>query len=228
MALFAMGQTTIYTPWGSAVSVSTPQDDMTPYQRDQWDQAHSDYEDEGAQFHRTFYGDGTYPWPSSTSKFNCHGYAWFMYWETNPLSAPWNMDDSEAENYFDDPSFAECSEAEADILWINNGAHSALTTGDPDDLISKWATGPLATHGKGSLQSPWPPIAPNTVIYYKKCYEEYSGIYYTDNTLNECSAQFENSGTYNYVDLEIEYEVAIRFEGIFSTGTGSTLYFHPD
>ena len=226
MGLFAMGQDSIQTPWGTTVSVWT-QADMTPSQRNTMDDSlEAEYPD--AQFHPTLFGNKFYRYPSSSSKFNFHGYAWYMYWQNDEFDAPWNMHSYEAENYFDDPSFAECSEAEADILWINNGAHTALTTNDPDDLLSKWATGPLATHGKGSLDSPWPPIAPNSVTYYKKCYEEYSGIYYTDNTLNECSAQFENSGTSNYGDLEIEYEVAIRFEGIFSTGTGSTLYFHPD
>jgi len=228
MGLSVMSQT-VHTPWGTEVDVYE-QDEQSSLFRARSDMKHNSYVINGAIFHETWSDPPTYPFLSSSSTFNCHGYAWHMYWfgDGHDLDDPYNMHSYEAENYFDDPSFVECTESEADILWINDGAHSALTTDDPDELISKWATGPLATHGKGSLQSPWPPIAPNTVIYYKKCYEEYSGIYYTDNTLNECSAQFENSGTSNYVDLEIEYEIAIRFEGIFSTGTGSTLYFHPD
>ena len=228
MGLFAMGQDSVQTPWGSTVSVWT-QSDMIPSQRKAMDDSLAiDFPD--AQFHPTLFGNKKHPYPSSSSKFNCHGYAWHMYWfgAGHDLDDPYNMHSYEAENYFDDPSFAECTESEADILWINDGAHSALTTDDPDDLLSKWATGPLATHGKGSLDSPWPPIYPNTVTYYKKCAETYSTIFSVDTTMNECAVKIENSSISNYVDLEFEYEEGVLIEGTFTTGVGATLYIHPD
>ena len=228
IGLSVMGQTsTVYTPWGTAVNVWT-QEDQIPYFRYLSDQNHSTYLNYGANFLPNLYGDQNYPYPSSSSTFNCHGYAWYMFWRgENEFDAPWNMNLEEAEEYFNDPSYVECSEAEADILWINNGAHSALTTNDEDILLSKWATGPLATHGKGILQSPWPTSSANTT-YYKKCTETYSSILYIDDTWNVCAIKIETSGIYSYVDLEIEYEEAVLIEGPFTTGTGATLYIHPD
>lgn len=229
LGISVVGQTsTVYTPWGTEVDVWTQQDMGTQARHDYDNRPqYTYYKNNGTDFLPTL--PNGYPSdPSSSSKFNCHGYAWYMYWRgSSQFNAPWHIDSDEAEKYFDDPSYVECSEADADIYWINSGAHSALATEDQDELLSKWGEGPLAVHGKGSAHSPWPTTSANTT-YYKLCYKEYTGSFGVDNTLDECSALFENSGTSNYVDLEIEYEVAIRFEGIFSTGTGSTLYFHPD
>jgi hypothetical protein len=43
-----------------------------------------------------------------------------------------------------------------------------------------------------------------------------------------CAINFKNTIVSSYVDLEVEYEKGIKIEGAFSTGTGATLYFHPD
>ncbi len=168
IGLPSMGQSTVQTPWGSTVNVWT-QGDMTTSQRNDMDDSlAADFPN--AVFHETLPADDPNdPTPSSSSKLKCHGYAWYMSWRgENKFDAPWNMHKEDAETYFNDPSYLECSEAEADILWIDDGAHSALTTDDPDDLLSKWATGPLATHGKGSTDSPWPTTSTNTT-YYKRC-----------------------------------------------------------
>lgn len=223
MCLFVMGQSTVLTPWGTSVTVYS-QGSMSYLQRVQSDLDHADaYPD--ADFLPTL-PNGHPSDPSSTSQFNCHGYAWYMFWRgDDEFDDPWNMNQTEAEKYFEDPSYTACSLAEAEIWWINGGSHSALATETSGELLSKWDTGPLATHGTGYNDFPNAPIY--SVTYYKKCYKEYSGTFGSDNTLDECSAQFEDSGISNYVDLEIEYEVAVRLVGTFSTGTGSTLYIHP-
>lgn len=229
MGFSVMGQTsTVYTPWGTSVDVWTQQDMDTDDRHDYDDLPYYVFfENNGAIFLPTLPG-GNPPYPSSSSKFNCHGYAWYMYWrESNQFNAPWHIDKDEAEKYFDDQSYVECSEADADIFWINNGAHSALATEDPDDLLSKWANGPLAIHGKGSGESPWPTTSSNTT-YYKKCLEEISTTYYSDISVEYCAINFINTIVSNYVDLEVEYAMGIKIEGTFLTGTGATLYFHPE
>jgi hypothetical protein len=227
MGLIVMGQTssTVQTPWGTSVDVSTPENDMTPYQRNQWDINHSPYEDSGAYFHPTLYGDVNYPWPSSTSTFNCHGYAWHMSWlgEVNEFDSTWNMTDTEAENYFDDPSYKECTKAEAEIWWINNGTHSALATSITDELKSKWGTGPLATHDKDNQ-----PYTISSVTYYKRCYYKLSQTFTTDETKEYCKVEFYNTNLSSNVDLEISFEDWILIEGTFSTGIGSTLEIYPE
>lgn len=227
LGISVVGQTssTVETPWGTTVNVWTPQNDMTLKQRDDMDDSVAT-QYPNADFLPTL-PNGNPTDPSSSSMFNCHGYAWFMYHEEDEFDAPWNMHSNDAEKYFEDPSFAECTESEADILWINNGAHSALTTDDPDELLSKWATGPLAIHGKGSSDSPWPPTSSNTT-YYKKCLEKISTTYYSDISLVYCAINFKNTVVSSNVDLEAEYEKVIKIEGTFSTGTGATLYFHPE
>ncbi len=228
LGLIVIGQDTIKTPWGTPVIVAE-QSDMTPKQRHDLDSLRATSYPT-ARFLPTLPGDQNYPNPSSTSTFNCHGYAWHMYWlgEEDEFDSPYIMNSSEADNYFDDPSFIECPEAEADILWINSGAHTALTTNDSDTLLSKWSTGPLAIHGKGSLDSPWPPIAPNTVKYYKKCYEEIDGVYYSDISLELCKAKYTSLQINTNVDVEIEYEDWLLIERDFVSGIGSTLYLHPE
>jgi hypothetical protein len=223
MSLSVLGQSTVETPWGTSVIVWT-QDDMIYSQRIESDTEHArNYS--GAQFHPTLPDPPNYPTPSSSSKFNCHGYAWYMYWRgtAQEFSAPWNMNDTEADNYFSDPSFKECTKAEADIWWINNGAHSALATGTTDLLKSKWGTGPLATHYKDNQ-----PTTISSVTYYKRCSYDVTGGIDTDITMDHCAVKFQNTNVLNYVDLEIEYEEAVLIEGTFTTGTGTTLNFHPD
>jgi len=225
LGLVVIGQpSTIYTPWGTPVTVSE-QGDMTPSQRATWDQEHSDYQDSGAFFHRTLIGDANNPWPSSTSTFNCHAYAWHMslLGELHEFDDPYIMTDTEAEKYFDDPSYMECTKAEADVWWINNGAHSALAVSTTDWLKSKWGTGPLATHHKDNQ-----PTTITSVTYYKECSQNITTIYSVNATLSYCSVKLSNSSVAGNVDLEIEFEKAIQINGTFTTGSGATLDLHPE
>ena len=224
MGLSVMGQYTVETPWGTTVNVWT-QDDQDPGDRDEMDDDYAgDYPD--AEFQPTLTTQN-YPNLSSTSKFNCHGYAWYMYWfgDADEMDDPWNMNDTEAAKYFNDPSFKSCAIADADIWWINGGTHSALATDNANELKSKWGVGPLAIHGIENDDSPYPITS---VTYYKKCYREVSGLFTSDITLNHCKVKFNSTTVFNYVDLEIEYEDWLLIEDNFLTGTGTTLYIHPD
>jgi hypothetical protein len=179
-----------------------------------------------AEYHKTWPVYPQYPNLSSSGRFNCHGYAWHMYWfgEYDELDEPVKMDYTEAENYFEDPSFVECTQAEADIWWINGGSHSAVATDNPAYLKSKWADGPLATH-LISYQ-PWPPTMSLTT-FYKVCLEEVTATYFSDDDLEFCSVKYKNSIVSSNVDLDIEFEKGFLIEGTFSTGAGATLYIHP-
>ena len=229
MVLSLMGQETVQTPWGTTVTVYEV-DEQNSYYRSQSDINHASYENNGAILQETWSDPPTYPFLSTTSTFNCHGYAWHMYWfnPNDDLADPYNMSYTEAEKYFSDPSFVECTKSEADVIYYNTGSHSALTTGTEDILLSKWNTGPLAIHGIDTGESPYPITAQTSVTYYKKCSSEFTGAFITDDTMNVCAVKLVNSGLSNYIDIEIEYEEAVLIEGSFSTETGATLYIHPD
>jgi len=217
---------TIYTPYGTSVIVTEPEP-MDSEDRHYWD---SIYEDDhsSAEFHVVWPDIPNYPNLSSTMKFNCHGYAWHMYWLganlQDQLAEPYEMSYTEAANYFEDPSFKECTKSEADIWWMNGGSHSAVATDRTDTLKSKWGIGPLATHHKDD--HPYTPVT--SVTYYKECYREVSGFITSDDTLYHCKVNLYSTSVSNNVDLEIEYEDWLLIEDTFLTGTGVTLYFHPE
>jgi len=223
MGLSVMGQSTVQTPWGTTVDVWT-QNDMTLQQRNDMDDSLA-VEYPYADFLPTL-PDGNPSDPSSTSKFNCHGYAWYMYWQEDEFDDPWNMNYTEAENYFNDPSYKVCSQAEADIWWINGGSHSALSTETSGILLSKWGTGSLATHGTGNNDSPYPITS---VTHYKKCSKTYNNrTFIDDEDIVVCAVKIVNSSISSYVDLDIEYEEAVLIEGPFATQIGAELYIHPE
>lgn len=224
MNLPLIGQTTVQTPWGTSVNVTTPSElDVTS--RAYWDSIRK-VQHPQASFQKTWPVYPYYPNLSSSGRFNCHGYAWHMYWfgEDDELDEPVKMEYTAAENYFNDPSFKECTQSEADIWWFNGGTHSAVATDQTNMLKSKWDIGPLAVHYYND--HPYTPI--NTIKYYKVCLYETSGTIYSDITMDYCAVKLNSVSVSSYVDLEIQYEEGVLINGPFSTGTGATLYFHPD
>jgi len=166
-----------------------------------------------------------YPDLSSTYTFNCHGYAWYMCIgeiENHSLSDPKMMADSEASKYFNDGSFKECSKSEADVWWINNGAHSALSTSTTDYLQSKWDAGPLVYHYKDDS-----PYTLNSVKYYKRCFYRITEFFTSNQALEYCRVEFLNTHVDDYVEFNVEYEDWILINGPFSTGTGAKLDLYP-
>jgi len=115
------------------------------------------------------------------------------------------------------------TEAEADMVWWNDGSHSALTTETPGTWRSKWNVGPLVEHDWEDQ-----PYGTTGLVYYKRCGYTITNMYNTDDLLHYCALHLVNSGISSNVDLEIEYEKRILIEGPFNTGTGATLYIHPE
>jgi len=228
IGMSVVGQSdTIYTPYGTSVTVSEP-DDMDSEDRHYWDSVYADdYPD--AEFHAVWPDPPTYPNLSSTLRFNCHGYAWHMYWLgedlEDQLDEPYEMSVSQAAKYFTDPSFKECTQSEAEIWWINDGAHSAVATGNPDYLKSKWGDGPLATH---EIDDQPYTVDYQTTNFYRKCYREVTVNVDSDDTMYHCKVKLYDSSVSSNVDFEIEYEDWLIIDSDFATGTGSTLYLHPE
>lgn len=92
----------------------------------------------------------TYDDHSSSRKFNCHGYAWYMSELPNPLGSPrWIGKDYQTDEdiYMTDGSYIEVSTPTypGKVSWAS-GDHSAVTTSQPGWLISKWNEYPLMRH----------------------------------------------------------------------------------
>ncbi|MDR2907778.1 MAG: gliding motility-associated C-terminal domain-containing protein [Bacteroidales bacterium] len=111
-------------------------------------------------FYTSAYPDATpiitYDGLSSTAKFNCHGYAWLRSvdgtdrWIGTGWGLPWEIDDPET-IYMTDGSYKEVPEWEypGKVYWGGYGEdHSAVTTSEPDIVISKWNAWPLMRHHK--------------------------------------------------------------------------------
>jgi hypothetical protein len=136
-------QTSLKTPKGSTVIAFTVSE-MSESERVYFD----DY------YGKTYPGAeliDTYTGHSSTRKFNCHGYAWYMTENANGLKKPvWiglrnNTDD---DIYFTDGSFIRVMNETypGKVTWGNDTDHSAITTEVPGVWISKWNEYPLAKH----------------------------------------------------------------------------------
>jgi len=94
----------------------------------------------------------TYDGKSSTRRFNCHGYAWYMVGSglglTDPRWIGYNYS-TEEDIYMTDGSYIQVlSEMyPGKVSWGGVGSdHSAITTSQTGVFISKWSFGPLVEH----------------------------------------------------------------------------------
>lgn len=89
----------------------------------------------------------TYDGYSSSSLFNCHGYAWIKA-EGGPDRWLFYSGYTDPNVYISDRSFTEVSSMifPGKVFWgVSNGDHSAVTTAN-GVVISKWGSGPLVLH----------------------------------------------------------------------------------
>ena len=88
----------------------------------------------------------TYSNPSSSQKYNCHGYAWNMI-EGGPMRWIGYSVTTDEDVYMTDGSYIQvCSETyPGKVSWGSND-HSAVTTSTPGRWRSKWGPGPLLEH----------------------------------------------------------------------------------
>lgn len=136
-------QTSLKTPKGSSVIAFTVSE-MSESERVYFD----DY------YGKTYPGAEliyTYNSHSSTRKFNCHGYTWYMSESVNGLKKPvWIglSNDTDDDIYTTDGSFIRVMNETypGKVTWGNETDHSAITTEVPGVWISKWNEYPLAKH----------------------------------------------------------------------------------
>ncbi len=172
----------------------------------------------------------TYDGYSSTQKFNCHGYAWYMMSDAggNDLEDPrWIGTSSTQEDiYMTDGSYkevpAQVYPGKVSYLGID---HSAITTPFPGKFRSKWGPDCLMEHEWDNV--PYEGIT--GLKYYQLCYEGIIDETITsDLTKVVCGLLFEDVTIQNNADVDIEFEVWVKIEGPFEITSGSTLDIVPE
>lgn len=223
-------QSNVSTPMGSTV-VAYIFEDVSNTQRRAWDDMFEDaYPD--AEFYKTY---GLF-FISSTHRFNCHGYAWYMKSEQGDgLDDPrWIGKDAgniDEWIYWEDNSYLEVTSEEypGKVSWNPNmgGDHSAITTGSPGTFISKWAYGPLAKHTWDDcpFSDGW---SYNDLKFYKLCGEKIENTIISSNlTKDACGLLIKDVTINNSADVVISFEDWFKIDGTFNTSLGTTLSITP-
>ncbi len=164
---------------------------------------------------------------SSTDKFNCHGWAWYM---SEPAGGSGLLDprdigitNSTLPYISDSISYkVVSSESEADIVWWEDGSHSALTTETSGVWTSKWQYGPLVQHDWDDQ-----PYGSTGLVYYKRCFHRITGLINSNYDEDHCKVEFENLTISDGLSVIVEFEDWVFLDGSFTVGTGVTLDIKP-
>ena len=170
---------------------------------------------------------------SSTKRFNCYGFAWYMADKNNVrinqgLTDFRNMDCSifiggveDSHQLIEDPSYVKIQPAAG--VWIHpaifhNGSHAMITTKEPGWVISKWGEdGPLMKHPTDVAPGDWDFDFGSTVITEYEVYirHDFCNYYYPiitgyeltgSPTFTGCSETYRIDGLADYDEVIWDYE----------------------
>ena len=136
--------------------------------------------------HAQLLGDPSY-------RYNSHGYAW------NPDNLVW-IEDSGISTYWDDESYEETTEDQAEIVYYVEGHHSAKRL-NSTWYVSKWEDGLLVKHHPDALPLDYHPEL--TRKYYKKRQKNFS----ISGTSNLCGNEI-----YSVENLPVACDVNWKFK----------------
>jgi hypothetical protein len=143
--------TTIYTPKGTSVPAAYILDEMGAEEIVYFDNVY-----------RNAYQNAIFI-SSSSSTYNCHGYAWYMSEGGSNVFIGLGTDTAE-DIYWKDGSYIEAhNEFPGEKVSYVNDNHSAVTTSTPGWFISKWSEGPLMKHASNDC-----PFNSSSLKYYVK------------------------------------------------------------
>jgi hypothetical protein len=172
----------------------------------------------------------TYDGYSSTSKFNCHGYAWLrVEQDIDRWIEPGFYSNLGA--YVTDGSYAQVSSETfpGKISWTNID-HSGITTSDPGWVISKWLYGPLCRH-RWDYSPYGTPDSPPTLKYYVRNCDNTGTLIInlenqtitTNQTSTACSINVKNVTVSNNAKLILDAENEVNIISDFEVESGSEL-----
>lgn len=171
---------------------------------------------------------------SSSTQFNCHGYAWHM--STNfsgntdsvrwiGLRSPFDDDDI----YWTGGSYRKINKEvfPARVNYLETD-HSAVTTSQQGIFISKWQKGPLQRHHKDDYQGITG--AAQVEYYILSCSEQFSNQNICTNlTIKNCKVDFiQNVTIHSNAHVSIEYWDRIKINKSFQATLGTTLNWRPE
>jgi hypothetical protein len=174
------------------------------------------------------------PYTSSTHRFNCHGFAWYMASaEGSGLSDPrWigkDLINEDEHIYWTDGSYNEIpSETYSCKISYDPAVsdHSAIPSGLPGKVLSKWAEGPLVLHDWDDC--PYVSGSPDLIYYELDCSREIIDQTVHDNhNFNGCDVQLTNVIISNNVNVNIYFDSWAQINGEFLVPVGSVLNVTP-
>jgi hypothetical protein len=216
----------IRTPNGSTVMTMLCNESLSQAERVAMDDGFwSEYYDEDLELIPT-YGDGS----SSTTKFQCHGYAW--------IRVDYGVDRwiepgfySDLGKFISDDSYVRVDSETfpAKISWTNTD-HSGITTPESGLVISKWLIGPLCRHRWDNSPYGTPDSPPSLIYYVRNCDNTGTLIINLENqtiTTNQthtaCSINVKNVKVSNNSKLILDAENEFNIIGEFEVELGSEL-----
>lgn len=149
-------QATVYTPNGTQV----PDTEIIP------EQLTSQYKQEcAAEILRTY--PGVTILKEATSTYNCHAYAWYLFWNSSATPVWMGVNGNPTHVYWEDGSYVKVNDPSVagTIAAYTSSNHSAIVTSDPNTFNSKWGQLPLIQHKKEVC-----PYNSSTFSYYSRPY----------------------------------------------------------
>ncbi len=173
---------------------------------------------------------------SSTRKFNCHGFAWYMSSnEGSGLNEPdsrWIGKDSGNEDehiYWEDGSYTEIPNIEHPCVISYDPSiadHSAISQSTSGKVVSKWADGPLMYHDWDDC--PFMDESPELIYYKRNCNRVLENITISnDHSLNGCTVQLTDLSIGSNVNVNITFDDWTQINGEFLVPIGSVLNVTP-
>lgn len=166
---------------------------------------------------------------SSSRRFNCHGYAWYMMSsEGSGLNDPrWigYYYTTDEDIFMTDGSYTEVQNEvyPGKVSWAS-GDHSAISTSETGRYISKWNEYPLMEHDWDDS-----PFGTQNLKYYQlNCFRKIENkTINTDLTRTGCQVLLKNVTIQNNVNVNITTGNWLDIQGTFNAYSGVTLQFTP-
>ncbi len=203
---FSQTQSNVSTPKGSTV-IAYITSEVSSADRASWDSYWASTYPNAEQIE-------TYDGYSSTNRFNCHAYAWYMSENSQVLSSPrWigYGTNTHEDIYMSDGSYVQVASEmyPGKVSWPSVDDHSAITTSQLGVFISKWGNKPWMEHDWDDQ-----PYGTTGLKYYVSTDISGSSLILCNNSTRSFSARNISDADY---DWEVGTGITLNSDGNYNT-----------